>query len=372
MVGDYSVEFLLNWLLVPIGVFFGWLTMRLRGKRLVMKRYLIPIVAAMLVLNSGLLMSCSKSTITPTMPSASPILTQDWQSYDNKSLGLAFRYPKTYELGVDDPFSAGIQLNGENIYLAIIANPLSRQSVDMLARDLSHTDFRETGRIDIQKKSWNGLRLQGEAAKWGEQFDEVIYIVKAPSNSVLTLLAFSSERNGDFAEVDAIWDSLVLGLDSFAMPAFLLGETPMATLRPEDQGYSLRYPYGWSPVVSRGLVFIQDPDDPDTFVMSILKIQPTEANVDKATEHALNALVVFDDVVLLSQHEVSLSGAQDAVMLVGSAKFTDGSPAVFRTLLVLTKDNTYKLEVVADAANWESLSPIFDEIFKSFTIESAP
>ena len=66
---------------------------------------------------------------------------------------------------------------------------------------------------------------------------------------------------------------------------------------------------------------------------------------------------------------MSLSGAQDAVMLVGSARFTDGSPAVFRTLLVLTKDSTYKVEVVADVAKWKSLSPVFDEIFNIFTIE---
>ena len=337
-----------------------------------MKRYLIPTLALILTLTLGLLMSCSQSTTTPTMPLASPgVVPQDWQSYDNESLGIAFRYPDTYILLLDDPINSGIQLESESINLGMIANPLSERTVEMLAEELHGKGFRESNRIHIQKGSWKGLRLQGKVTKIGvPTVDEVVYMVKAPSGSLFTCLAFSTGTSPDFAEVDMIWDSLDLRIDSFAIPPALLDKTPMATLRPQGQGYSLRYPQTWQAIVmSKGLVFVGDPDDPDAFAMSILKIQPTEANVDKATEHVLNALAVFDDVVLLSQHEVSLSGAQDAVMLVGSARFTDGSPAVFRTLLVLTKDSTYKVEVVAEVAKWKSLSPIFDEIFYTFTLD---
>jgi hypothetical protein len=335
-----------------------------------MKQHLLAILA-ILVVTAGLLMSCSQPTTTPTIPSASPGVTQDWQSYDNESLGIAFRYPETYTVLLDDPINSGIQLESESIFLTMIANPLSDRSVKMLAEELHDKGFRESGRIQIQKGFWKGLRLQGKVTKIGvPTVDEVVYMVEAPSSSFFTCLAFSTGMSPDFAEVDMIWDSLTLQFDSFAMPPALLDETPMATLQPKGQGYSLRYPQAWQAVVvSNGLVFVSDPDNPDAFVMSILKTQPPEANIDEAISNALDALYVFDDVVLHSQHEVSLSGAQDAVVLAGSARFADGSHAVFRILLVVTKDSTYKVDVIADAAKWESLSPVFDEIFNSFTIE---
>ena len=335
-----------------------------------MKRYLLAITV-ILVLTSGLTVGCSQSTTTPTIPSASPRVPQDWKSYENESLGIAFRYPGTYTLLLDDPINSGIQLKSESIGLAMIANPLSNKSAEMLAEELHGKGFRESNRIHIEKGSWKGLRLQGKVTKTGvPNVDEVVYMVKALSGSLFTCLALSTGASPDFAEVDIIWHSLVLRLDSFAIPPSLLDETPMTTLQPKGQGYLLRYPQPWQAIVmGEGLIFIQNPDNPDAFVMSILKTQPAEANVDKATEHALDALVVFDDVVLLSQQEVSLSGAQGAVMLAGNARFADGSPAVFRTLLVLTKDSTYKVEVIADAAKWKSLSSVFDEIFNSFTIE---
>jgi len=338
-----------------------------------MKRYLILILVVVLVLASGLWIKCSQPATTPTRPSASPTVTQDWQSYDNESLGIASRYPETYTLLLDDPIGSGIQLQSESILLRMIANPLSGRSVEMLAEELYDKGFRESGRTHIQKGSWQGLRLQGKVIKISApSVDEVVYMVKAPSGSLFTCLALSTEASPDFAEVDMIWDSLTLRFDSFAMPPALLDETPMATLQPKGQGYSLRHPQAWQAVVGEGLVFVRDPDNPDAFIMSILKIQPPEANVDEAISNALDMLVVFDDVVLRSEHEVSLSGAQDVVVLAGSARFADGGHAVFRILLVVTKDSTYKVEVVADAAKWEPLSPVFDGIFKSFTIEFTP
>ena len=101
-----------------------------------MKRYLILILVVVLVLTSGLWIRCSQPTTTPTIPSASPRVTQDWQSYDNESLGIAFRYPETYTLLLDDPINSGIQLESESISLAMIANPLSGRSVEMLAEEL--------------------------------------------------------------------------------------------------------------------------------------------------------------------------------------------------------------------------------------------
>ncbi len=89
-----------------------------------MKRCLLAITA-ILVLTSGLTVGCSQPTTTPTMPSASPGVPQDWQSYDNESLGIAFRYPDTYTLLLDDPINSGIQLESESINLGMIANPLS-------------------------------------------------------------------------------------------------------------------------------------------------------------------------------------------------------------------------------------------------------
>ncbi len=305
------------------------------------------------------------------MPSISPTVTQDWQSYHNESLGIAFRYPQTYTLILDDPINSGIQLESESINLGMIANPISVRSVEMLAEELHDKGFRESDRIHIQKGSWKGLRLQGKVTQIGvPSVDEVVYMVKAPYGSLFTCLALSTGTSPDFAEVDMIWDSLYLRLDIFAIPPSLLAETPTATLQPKGQGYLLRYPQPWQAIATgEGLTFVQDPDNPDTFMMTILKTQPPEANIDEVIDNALDTLVVFDDVVLLSQQNVSLSGAQDAVMLVGSARFADGGNAVFRTLLVLTKDSTYKVEVVADATVWESLSPIFDEIFDSFTID---
>jgi len=305
------------------------------------------------------------------MPSVSSRVPQDWKSYDNESLGIAFRYPDTYTLLLDDPINSGIQLKSESIGLAMIANPISKRSVDMLAEELNGKGFRESDRIHIQKGSWKGLRLQGKVTQIGvPSVDEVVYMVKAPSGSLFTCLALLTVASPDFAEVDMIWDSLVLRLDSFAIPPSLLGETPMATLQPKGQGYAIHYPQPWQAIVmGEGLIFVQDPDNPDAFMMHITKTQPPDDNVDEAIDNALRMLSVFDDVVLLSQHKISILGARESVMLVGRAKFKDGGPAVFKTLLVLTKDSTYKVEVVAEAAKWKSLSPIFDEIFNSFTLD---
>lgn len=336
-----------------------------------MKRYTVPILVVVVLLTSGVLVGCGQPTTTPTIPPASPRVPQDWKSYDNESLGIAFRYPQTYTLLLDAPINSGIQLESESIKLAMIANPISERSVEMLADELHDKGFRESNRIRIEKDSWKGLRLHGTVIKTGiPSIDEVVYMVKAPSGSLFTCLAFSTEARADFAEVDIIWDSLVLRLDTFAIPSPLLDETPMATLQPKGQGYSLRYPQAWQAVVmSKGLVFVQDPDNPNAFALSIVKTSPSQATIDEATDDALDALRVFDDMVLLSQQKVSLSGAQDAAMLAGRARFADGGHAVFRTLLVLTKDSTYKVEVVADAGKWESLSPVFDYIFNSFTID---
>lgn len=315
-------------------------------------------------------MSCSQPTTAPIMPPASPRITQDWQSYYNESLGIAFRYSDTYTLLIDDPINSGIQLESNSTQILMIANPLSNKSVDMLAEELHSKGFKESDRIHVQKGAWKGIRLQGEVTKNGFSFAEVVYMVKAPSDSLFTCLALSTSASSDFAEFDMIWDSLNLQLNSFAMPPSLLSETPMNVLQPKSQGYSLLYPQSWQAIaMSEGLTFVQDPNSPDTFIMTISKSQTLDDNIDQSIERALGELVVFNDVVLNSKQKVLISGAQDAVILIGSARFADGSPAVFRTLLVLTKDSTYKVEVVVEETKWESLSAIFDNIFNSFTID---
>ncbi|MCL0069882.1 hypothetical protein M1O19_00200 [Dehalococcoidia bacterium] len=310
----------------------------------------------------------SKSTSTPTVPPSSGVVSEDWPSYYDESLGIAFQYPPTYTLLLDDPITSGIQLESKSIRISMIANPLCDESVEALAEELRGTGFRESHRIHVEKGCWKGVRLQGKATQIGfPSVDQVIYMVRTPSKSLFTLLAFSKEEKSDFSEVDLIWDSLVLHLDSFTIPPAL----SMATLEPKGQGYSLRYPRSWVAIVSEGLTWLQDPDNPDSFAMNVMTKSPV-ANIDKAVDDALDRLRVFKNVVLKSKQKVSLSGTQDAVMLAGTARFEDGGHAVFRTLLALTGDRTYKIQVIADAGEWSSLSPLFDAVFDSFTIDFSP
>jgi len=305
------------------------------------------------------------------MPPASSRITQDWQSYYNESLGISFRYSDTNTLLINDPINSGIQLKSDSTQILMIANPLSNKSIDMLAEELHGKGFKESDRIQIQKGFWKGLRLQGKVTKIGvPSVDEVVYMVKAPSGSIFTCLALSTAVTSDFAEVDMIWDSLSLQHDGFAMPPSLLSETPMNILQPKDQGYSLLYPQSWQAMaMSKGLTFVQDPNSPDTFMMTVSKSPTLDDNLDQSIERALDDLVVFNDVVLNSKQEVLISGAQDAVILLGSARFSDDSPAIFKTLLILTKDSTYKVEVVVEKTKWESLSATFDNIFNSFSLD---
>ena len=331
------------------------------------------LIHAVLVLTvaSIMVIGCGQSTSTPVVSSVRTSIPKDWGSYNNGSLGISFRYPDTYTLLLDDPINSGIQLKSNTTILMMSANPMSLGSIETLAGELQSTGFRETDRVSIRKDSWTGLRLQGTITSGDVHSREVVYMLETPSGSLFTILAITTKTSTDLAEVDMIWDSLVLRYDTFTVPDDLLRKTPKATLQPEGQGYSLHYPQTWQAIVmSTGLVFVQDPENPDTFVMSITKRQSLENIVDKAIEHALDSLGVFDDVVLGSQHEVMLSGAQFATILIGTARFTDGSPAVFKTLLVLTSNCTYKVEIIADSVEWTSLSSIFDYILNSFTIDT--
>lgn len=192
-------------------------------------------------------------------------------------------------------------------------------------------------------------------------------MVKTASGSLFTCLVLATETGADLAELDMIWDSVALRHDSFGFPDDLLRETPKATLQPEGQGYSLRYPQAWQAVASERSVFVSDPENP-VFLIYVAKSQRLEASIDEVVTDALRALGVFDDVTLLSEHKVLLPQAEHAVMLEGTARFEDGSDAVFKTLLVLTRESTYKVEVVAEEANWGLLFPVFEQVFDSFTL----
>jgi len=240
----------------------------------------------MLVMIGLLVVACSESAGTQ------PDTTTDWLDYENSSFGLSFLYPQSMNIRLDMPDTSGIQLQDDGLALVILANPLTTDSVETYASQLLRTGFDEQRRTQVSKGAWRGLRLEGMASSNGLEFPELLYLIKS-GDSLLTLTAIWDEPPAKYDVVETLWESLRLHSDDFPLSSTLLREGDFASYSSPDGKFRLRYPSRWQAgALSETSTYITDPNDRNSFLLSIQWREGPGANIDVVAERALAPILV--------------------------------------------------------------------------------
>lgn len=311
---------------------------------------------------------------TPIFPPSSSILTskEGWSSYDNSSFGLTFQYPPSLTILLDEPDTSGIQLVSENLRLAIILNPRTDQSVDEYAAQLRQFGFQEKRRSPLEKGSWKGLRLEGDARDGVLQIDfpEVVYLAKS-RDSLISMIGIWDGTQPDYSQVETIWESVELQASTFAVSPAVLRSDSTTTLNSPDGSYSLRYPTHWQAgFLDESLLVVSDLDDPESFILTVKRKDKGDRNMDDSIELALLELRIgFEDVSVNNREKTLVQGATEAVKLTGTLNFRDGAKGMFQAIVAIEADDIFILSAAIDLTRADSVLPDILQVFYSFRID---
>ena len=325
-----------------------------------------------LLIISTLLAACTGAgapggTTAPQVSSPPTMPTPGWITYKNTTFGLSFRYPSSMILLNDQPDTSGVQFQEGALRLTIVVNPRTATTVEEFGQQLRNSGFRERHRASLLKGPWNGLRLEGIAKdrQFGFEVDEVVYMVKS-GDSLLTLLALWSEPPPNYQVVDALWESLELQFDSFALSPALTDIGSMTTFRASDGSFTLRYPTLWQAAMSESKVTILNLSDPNAVLITVKHDARQGLGLSEAMEKDFGLIRTgFSNVVISSEQPYSIAGDLEAILRTGVLEFNAGADGACQLIIAISENDIIAAIAIYQSSEAGAVQRILESIVPS-------